>query len=124
MRNITFLPIISCAALVACGQASAKTPDPQNDLHCHVLNFYYMGVAKQNGTDDQQRSFKVMHQWYSAKMHERMEQLNKSMEEVLAPGEQLLDAVKRNPASMMDTSLACAKRSTQDPSFDGFVRAL
>ena len=124
MTKFAFLPVASCLTLAACNAAAASSPNSNDDLDCAVLSYYYMEAAKAGGTEAQQHATLVMHQWYSAKMQERAQQSGKSMEEVLAPGASLLSAVQRDPKSMANASLACARRAAADPHFEGFASSL
>lgn len=110
MRTHRFLFAPLVLAIAACGQASAATPDPTNDVDCSVLAFYFKGLGEHTGAPAaQQRSLDKVHGWYAVKL----QAINQAQgpAAIQARGEPLLEAVKKAPLSMTDAHMACAKRA-------------
>jgi hypothetical protein len=89
-----------------------------------VLAFYFAGFAQHSGAPaNQQRGTAALHEWYASKARERVAQSsdpNTARAEMGA----VLDAIKRDPRSMLDEYSACTDRAAADPAFDAFARTL
>jgi hypothetical protein len=124
MRLSAGFIIAPLVALAACGQASGSALDPSNDLHCSVLAFYFAGFAQHSGAPaDQQRGTAALHEWYASKARELVAQRSDPNAAHAEMGS-VLEAIKRDPRSMLDEFSACTDRVAADPAFDAFARTL
>ncbi len=121
-RVLTFMVVANLIG--ACSPAPAVKIDPQNDIHCSVLSFYFYGLAKHDGAPDAQiLATKALQDWYAAKL--QSDAGNRYSDPALAKKNigPILDAVKANPATMRDAMRICTNRAASDPTFANFARS-
>lgn len=120
--RVALLAILLPAVLGGCGQATAAVVDPENDVHCSVLAFYFHGLAKHTQAPEKQvRAAKGFHDWYAAKLREVAGERFTDpaiYEKEVGP---VLEAVKADPLAMRDEMFACIDRAEGDPAFNRFA---
>lgn len=117
------LPVCLSFGVAACGNANAAALDPSRDVDCSVLTFYFKGLADHQGAPaDQQHALAAMHEWYAVKTRALAVERWGDMEGLAGEVGPLLDAIKRDPMSMLDELAACTERAVEDPDFDRFAR--
>ena len=115
---------IACVLLSGCGQASAATIDPADDVHCSVIAFYFHGFAEHHGLPAyQQKAAKGVHDWYAAKMRLVAKERWGDMAGFEKEAGPLLETVKSDPLAMQDEMVACTARAAADPAFEQHARA-
>jgi hypothetical protein len=124
MRNIVLGTVLSIFICACSGSGNAAVVNPENDIHCSVLSFYFHGLAKHNGLSDEQlRASKGLEDWYAAKMRKALGEHYSDPAIMKSEIEPILEVVKADPLSMRDEVTACAKRASADPAFDMFARS-
>ena len=124
MRLTNWVCLAPIIFIAGCAEARGSVPDASNDLHCSVLAFYFAGLAQHSGAPaDQQRGTAAVQQWYAAKARELAAQ-RPDPNAALADMAPILEAIKRDPNSMLDEFSACTDRAAADPAFEVFARAL
>jgi hypothetical protein len=124
MRS-AFLSVLLSIALVGCSQANAKTLDPEKDVHCSVLAFYFHGLGEHRKMPEHQlRPARDLHLWYAAKLQAELGDRNDDpggFDREVGP---LLEIVKADQLAARDELEACASRAASDPDFTTFRQRL
>jgi hypothetical protein len=122
MRLSAWIRLAPIIVIAGCGQARGHVPDASNDLHCSVLAFYFAGLAQHSrAPPDQQRGTAAVHQWYASKARQ-VAARSSDPNAALAEMEPILEAIKRDPQSMLDEFSVCTDRAAADPGFHEFAR--
>lgn len=116
--------VIASLLVSGCGQATAATVNPADDVHCSTLAFYFQGLAKHHQAPlVQQRAITGMHEWYAAKLREVAAARWKEKSEAEAEIGPILEKIKSDPLAMRDAMKECALRAQREPTFNAFARA-
>jgi hypothetical protein len=113
MRPFICSLLVLAPVLAACTQAQAITPDPDNDIDCSVVAFYFSSEAQRSSApEDHRRATAALHAWYAKRVQEVAAQ--RSLPEIEKRADPLLAELNRDSASMREVAASCTERAVRE----------
>jgi hypothetical protein len=110
--KVLMIPVLLVTS--ACGQASAATIDPSQDLDCSVLSVFMKELGTKVDADPKQkRALAVVHKWYVERTQPTFQELGE--EAFRAKISPIYEAAKRETIrTATEKHMICAKRAVDE----------
>lgn len=111
MKNPLFA-VVTVLGIAACSSAQASKLNPNDDLHCSVVSFYF-ARSDRTMSDLDARTLFVVSAWYNKQIGNKVD---------LGKAGPVLQKVKDDPVAARPVAADCIQRASRDPGFEGFAR--